>query len=382
MSLNEHIKQAALEIGFDFAAIAPYSPPPHADTIIGWLQHGYAGDMHWMSKNVEKRLDPAKLWPQGKTILIVGLNYRQNLPDNSLVNDSSRGRIASYAWGNDYHEVIRVRLKSLAAEISKLAGKLIEYKICVDTTPILEKAIAASTRTGFIGKNTLFIHPQFGSTLFLGELLLNIELEPDQLSPLNNGCGDCKICTEHCPTNALDQNYSLDATKCISYLTIENHGLIPQKMRSKIGNWIFGCDICQECCPYNAGNKPQTSEPHFHISDTESRIPFLEDIINLDEQGFREKFHGTPVFRSKRVGLLRNAAIALGNSKSKEAVRPLSKALYDPEPFVRGHAAWALGNIAGESCNDILRSAMNSEKDEYVLMEIEHALGNTSITEQ
>ena len=372
MTLETRIKQAAHSLGFDYAAIALFQPPPFIEQFNHWLQSGSAGEMRWIERDSEKRKNPQLVFPPGKSILIVGLNYYQPDFPGQNRDDPSRGQIAMYAWGKDYHDLIIPRLKSLAQTISSLAGTEVNARWFADTGPILEKPFAASSYIGFIGKNTLLIHQKRGSFLFLGELLLDLELEPDLAPPEPLlGCGSCAACVKRCPTFALDAPYKLNTTRCISYLTIEHSGVIPRELRPLMGNWIYGCDECQTVCPYNVGTKQiETQEAWFRQKDLDFISPSLLDLITLEDAGFNKRFRGSPILRIKRSGLLRNVAIALGNWGSEEALAGLVHALNDHEPLIRLHAAGALGQLNSTAARRQLDIARNRESNSEVLQEI------------
>ncbi|MCB2199532.1 tRNA epoxyqueuosine(34) reductase QueG [bacterium] len=373
MTLEGRIKQAAMEHGFSFAAIAPVTPPPYADRLNDWLDAGHAGEMGWLEKNREKRQDPRLLQPCTKSILVVGLNYFQFVPPE-LLNDPSRGRFARYALGKDYHDLIVPRLRILADEVSDIAGRRVESRAYTDTGPLLERPVAFGGNAGFLGKNTLLIRRDLGSYFFLGELLLDLELEPDPEERVSFGCGICHRCGTNCPTGALETEFSVKANLCISYLTIEHRGPIPRNLRPKMGNWVYGCDVCQEVCPYNARNQMATTEEFFMPLVADAAAPKLSDLMSLDQDGFSRRFRGSAVKRTKRRGLLRNTAIALGNWGSDEALPALKLGLKDQEPLVRGHAAWGVGQVAGVRSKSLLEQARSWEEDATVLTEINLAL--------
>lgn len=373
MTLEDQVKQAALEHGFSFAAIAPATPPPYADRLNGWLDAGHAGEMGWLERNREKRQDPRLLQPYTKSILVVGLNYFQFVPPEFL-NDPSRGRFARYALGKDYHDLIVPRLRTLADQVSEIAGRRVESRAYTDTGPILERPVAFGGNAGFLGKNTLLIRRDLGSFFFLGELMMDLELEPDPEERVSFGCGVCHRCGNNCPTGALETEFTVKANLCISYLTIEHRGPIPRKLRPQMGNWVYGCDVCQEVCPYNARNLTATTEQYFAPLVADAAAPKLADLMALDQEGFSRRFRGSAVKRTKRRGLVRNAAIALGNWGSEEALPALEQGLQDHESLVRGHAAWGVGQIPGRRAKALLEQARNSEEDETVLSEINLAL--------
>jgi epoxyqueuosine reductase len=261
--------------------------------------------------------------------------------------DPSRGLISRYAWGADYHDLMAPRLEELAASIRAETGGRAADRIYVDTGPVLERAYAAAAGLGFIGKNTCMIHPRFGSWLFLGEILLDVDVGRDVIpSYKGGGCGTCTRCLEACPTGALVAPYVLDARRCISYLTIELKGAIPGELRPLLGNRIYGCDVCQEVCPWQRFARP-TQERAFRAADPDRAAPPLLALIALDEEGFRRRYTGSPIARIGRGRFLRNVAVALGNWGDRQAIPALEKALTDADPLMREHAAWALERING-----------------------------------
>ncbi|MCB2211729.1 tRNA epoxyqueuosine(34) reductase QueG [bacterium] len=375
--LAELIKQAARHLGFDFASVAPYEPPPHADTFPDWIANDYHGTMAWLAKHPDRRMDPRVQWPQGKSVLSVGMSYHQPRPmDAPDPADPSRGRFASYAWGFDYHDLILPRLKALGKAIDYLAGRVVNARAYVDTGPILERPLAAAGGAGFIGKHTLLIHWKHGSYFLLGELLLDLELPSDPARKPLFGCRDCHSCGTSCPTGALDTPYLNRANRCISYLTIEHRGILPRNLRSELRNWVFGCDICQQACPYNTRGLLPTREPWFEPRIPDWGAPPLLELIALDDDQFGAMFKGSPVKRTKRRGLLRNVAVALGNWGSDEAIPALKRVMEDePEPLIRAHAAWALGQLSEyPAVRVVLDRAFKHETDEIVLEEINTSL--------
>lgn len=353
--LAERIKEEAFRIGFDVVGIAPATPAPHAGDFQAWLACGRHAGMEWLARDPERRVDATRVLAGARSIVVAGLSYYVADPPADAWNDPLRGRIARYAWGPDYHDELLPRLKELAAFVERAAGRPVAWRAYVDTGPVLEREVAARAGAGFIGKNTLLIHPDHGSYLFLGELLLDLDLPPD--APAEDGgatlragervgsCGSCRRCQDICPTHAFPAPYILDSNLCISYLTIEHRGAIPEGLRPLMKNWIYGCDECQSVCPW----VKQFSKPgrtRFLAFNPDFAAPRLADLLALDEAGFRERFRGTPIPRTKRRGLLRNACIALGNSGRPDAAVPaLERALEDPEPLVREHAAWAMGRV-------------------------------------
>ena len=328
-------------------------------------------DMHWIARDPERRSDPGRVLPGARSLLLVALDY--DTGDPTCV-DRRRGRISRYAWGEEYHRVVGERLETLerrARQIVPGAG----IRRYVDTGPVLEKAWAERAGLGWIGKHTNLIHPRAGSWFFLGALMLDVDLGPATSHP--DRCGSCTACIDACPTGAIVAPYVLDARLCIAYLTIENRGPIPRNLRAAIGNRVFGCDDCQDVCPWNRHAARSRLAAHFAPRDG-LRTPSLRALLSLDAAGFRERFRDSPIARARWPGFLRNVAVALGNSSDRRAIPDLIRALSHPEPLVRGHAAWALERVAGESARRPLEDRLEREADELVREEIEVALESLS----
>ncbi len=374
--LTAAIKAEAMRLGFDLIGIAPTVPPPHAGALHDWLTAGHAGEMAYLARNAARRADPREAVPGTRSIIVCGMHYRAAEPDPALWNDSSRGQISRYAWGNDYHDVLEPKLRQLQAWLEERLGRAVIGRSYVDTGPVLERPVGVMAGLGFQGKNTLLIHPRQGSWFFLGEILVDVELEYDQ-PPEKGGCGGCTRCLQACPTNAFVGPHVLDARRCISYLTIELKGPIPRELRPLMGNHIYGCDVCQEVCPWNVRWGQFTSEPAF-APRPGNVAPELLDLIALNDEGFRDRFRKSPIKRTKRRGLLRNVAVALGNWGDPRAVPALIKALGDHEPLIRGHAAWALGRIGGQDAERGLNERRAVEEDAWVCEEIDLALAEAS----
>jgi len=315
------------------------------------------------------RRDPQQLVPWAISVISVGLSYNTNFP-RPHPSAQKTGWISRYAWGDDYHDLMRQRLESLLNRIHALHGHSLQGKAFVDSGPVLERDFAGIAGIGWIGKNTHLISPKQGSWFFLGELFVDLPLAYDR--PIRDRCGRCDLCIQACPTGAFVGPYVLDARRCISYLTIELKDWIPRSLRPLIGNHIFGCDICQEICPYNA-KAPTSSEPAF-APRAGLYAPQLISFLALDEREFRRRFSGSPILRAKRRGFLRNVAVALGNLKSTAAVPALIGALADDEALVRGHAAWALGEIGSADAIAPLERALESERDSATADEIRAAI--------
>jgi epoxyqueuosine reductase len=368
--LSARIKSEAQRLGFELVGISPAKVPPHEGTFADWLRRGFAGEMDYLQRSEELRRNPQRLMPWAVSVVSVGMNYFTPFV-RSGVSDAPKGWISRYAWGDDYHDLIKSRLEELLEFVHDGYDRSVEGRVFVDSGPVLERDFAGVAGIGWIGKNTHLISPEKGSWFFLGELFLSLPLAYDQ--PIKERCGRCDLCLKACPTGAFVGPYVLDARRCISYLTIELKGSIPLHLRPLIGNHIFGCDICQEICPYNVKALP-TKEAAFAPREG-LYAPDLIPLLSLTAEEFRRRFRSSPIRRAKRRGLLRNVAVALGNLKSREAVPALVRALDDEEALVRGHAAWALGEIGTAEAIAGLQKRRLRETDKGVNDEIEAALG-------
>lgn len=368
--LSEKIKEAAQQLGFALVGISPVMSPPHEESFARWLRRELAGELEYMRRTESLRRDPRRLVPWAKSVISVGMNYYTAFPRPPM-SSQPNGWISRYAWGEDYHNVMKRRLESLLERIRIIHGTSVEGRPFVDGGPVLERDFAGVAGLGWIGKNTQLISPKKGSWFFLGELFVDLPLTYDR--PLRDRCGKCDLCLKACPTGAFVGPYVLDARRCISYLTIELKGFIPRHLRPLIGDHIFGCDICQEVCPYNVKAEPTTDQAY--QPKTGLHAPQLIPLLSLDQEAFRIRFHGSPILRAKRRGLLRNVAVALGNIQSPEALPALIGALDDDEALVRGHVAWALGRIGGAQAAAALQRRLVTEQDGEVIGEIKEALG-------
>ncbi len=370
-ALSFRIKSEAQSLGFALAGISPVTVAPREDSFAAWLRRGLGGEMGYLQRTEALRRDPRKLVPWAVSVVSVGMNYFTP-HERPKAPAAARGWISRYAWGDDYHDVMRQMLDALLDQIRSMCDGPIEGRAFVDSGPVLERGIAGVAGIGWIGKNTQLISPQKGSWFFLGELFLDIDLEYDR--PIRDRCGRCALCLDACPTGAFVGPYILDARRCISYLTIELKGAIPEDLRPLIGNHIFGCDICQEVCPYNVKTEP-TDDARFSPREG-LYAPELIPLLSITEDEFRRRFKGSPLLRAKLRGFLRNVAVALGNLKSAEAVPALGRALADHDPLVRRHAAWALGEIATSEAFAVLTGSLSSEKDVDVREEISRAVAH------
>jgi epoxyqueuosine reductase len=367
--LSLRIKAEAHRLGFALAGISAVNLPPHEESFARWLRDGLSGELDYMKRTEALRRDPSTLVPWAVSVVSVGMNYHTSFARTES-KDEPRGWISRYAWGDDYHNVMKRKLDALLERVHQACGIRVQGRAFVDSGPVLERDLAGVAGIGWIGKNTHLISPQKGSWFFLGELFLDLPLAYDR--PERDRCGRCELCLKACPTGAFVGPYVLDARRCISYLTIELKGWIPRHLRPLIGDHIFGCDICQEICPYNIKAKPTTDgvfQPRegFHA-------PRLIPLLSLDRDEFRRRYRGSPIMRAKRRGFLRNVAVALGNLKRPEAVPALIGALDDEEGLVRGHAAWALGQIGTGSALEALQRRAQCETDSQVLAEITDAI--------
>lgn len=335
-ALASRLKARAHELGFTFCGLTTPDPPPHLADYEAWLAADHHGEMAYLEteRACQRRADPRLILPECKSILVVAMPYPPGNMD---------GPIAAYALGDDYHEVIPSRLRELVAWLEAEVGHLISHKIYTDTGPLLERDLAQRAGLGWIGKNTMLINPKAGSYFLLGEALLDLDLPADDPFVADR-CGACTRCIEACPTDAILENRVLDSRRCISYLTIELKGSIPEDLREKMGGWIFGCDICQAVCPWNVRFADSVT-PDPALAARQSP-PDLADELSLTPEQFNTKFKDSPMTRAKRRGYLRNVAVALGNGDSPEAIPALNAcAEAEPEPLVREHVRWALARF-------------------------------------
>ncbi len=334
----------ARELGFHRAAVVPIEPARRHALYTSWVEGGMAGDMAYLAspEHVRARGDLRALLANARTLIVVALAYDRDAP---IPVGTLTGKIARYARGDDYHLIMRDRLVALADRIASELGHAVATRPCVDSAPVLEREWAERGGVGFVAKNTMLIAPGLGSYVVLGELLVDAELPitaPD--SPPKPRCGSCTACLDACPTRAFTDAYVLDARRCISYLTIEHHGAIPIELRAAIGTWIFGCDVCQEVCPFNAG-PGEAPAAELRPRSIDHALPDLAKLARAGTNQLRQLVKRTALRRVPRRVLLRNVAVALGNTDSPDAIEPLLHLLRDSEPLVRAHAAWALGEL-------------------------------------
>jgi epoxyqueuosine reductase len=374
IALAARIKAHAAELGFTLVGITTAAPfEPDLAHTLRWLDQGFNAGLGWMTEaRTRLACQPDELLPGAQSLVVIGAAYGGTDPTPSAREPAGpRGHVARYARGADYHDVMKARLDSLATVVREAGGEGSQTRVFVDSSPLPERAAAVRAGLGFVGKNTNLLTARAGSWLLLGAVLTTARLAPD--APVARDCGRCRLCLDACPTGALPEPFVLDANRCISYLTIEHRGPIPHDLRAGIGGHVFGCDVCQEVCPWNRADRGP-GWPEFSSREEEVALPLLSDLLALDDAAFRERYRRTPLWRTKRRGLLRNAAVALGNLGDEASLPALAAALRDPEPLVRGHAAWAIGRIGAAAGQDLLSAARPVETDADVLAEIDQAL--------
>jgi epoxyqueuosine reductase len=357
------IERFAKEIGFDGFGVTREVPTKSVEKYKNWLSLGYEGEMSYMRRNVAKRSNLDLVLSGVKSVVCLRTNYLTADKGMEFVNDKEYGDISLYALNEDYHDVLVQRHQKLEKKIKKEFGGC-QTKPYVDTGPILEKSLAKNAGLGWIGKHTNLITEGIGSYYFLSEILVDAVMEPSE--PSLDKCGTCRSCIDICPTQAIVAPYVLDSRKCISYLTIELKGVIPVEFRKAMGNHIYGCDDCQIVCPWNSF-AVKTDEESFRARDGSFQ---LIELMRLNDEDFRKRFKKSPVKRTKRRGLLRNVAVALGNSGNLSAVGPLIDALSDHEPLIRAHVVWALGELLGKKALPILNKNLTNEEEDIVKNEI------------
>jgi epoxyqueuosine reductase len=386
------IKEAARALGFEVVAVTSVAPLARDDDAFRqWCEQGMAAGMEYMTRRPELHAHPKAVVPYAASLLTLAVNYYVSAP--AFSHKHRYGRVARYAWGLDYHDVVKPRLVRLTEEIEKLAGRPLKARSFVDAVPLLERALAARAGIGFFGKNTNLIQPRRGSWFFLAEILLDLEL-PAEDRPVQIGCGSCHRCIDACPTNAFTDEYRLDARLCISYLTIENKGAIPRELRSRLGEWVFGCDVCQEMqpgaikdgrlppiirgesqsvCPWNRFAQ-QTAWEEFHTAaGVGPRLDLVETLSISSDREFRARFKGTPLTRTKRRGLLRNAAVVASNVGCTDAVPALAlRVTQDTEPLIRSHALWAVARLDAQRARPLIERSLSDPdpmvRDEALLL--------------
>jgi epoxyqueuosine reductase len=340
--IKKTIKEKARQLGFVLAGVTTPEPPPHYSIFENWLAQGHHGRMGYLAddRSRARRADPHEILPDCKSILVLATPYSPHSPSGR----EAGGDVASYAWGDDYHDVLPTRMKELVKFIEEQVGGPVKNRWYTDTGPILERDLAQRAGIGWIGKNTCLINPKHGSYFLLSEILLDLALEPDPPS-VTDHCGTCRRCIEACPTDCILPNRTIDATHCISYLTIELKDDIPTELREKVGSWVFGCDVCQMVCPWN--RFADEGDPSFGDNPSTSlrRLDSLTQELTVSKQEFNQRFKQSPIKRARRRGYLRNVAVVLGNTGDRLALPVLQNVLNDEEPMIREHAQWAIDRI-------------------------------------
>mgnify|MGYP002619655715 CR=1 FL=1 len=357
-----------MELGFRRVAILPAAPLSHAPHLDRWLEEGFHGEMLWMEGHRDLRTDPSRLEPGTRSVIALSAAYGPPRGDD----DGTMGGISRYARGDDYHDVLRAKLRALSAFISAEGGVDVAGRPAIDSAPLLERNLAVEGGLGWLGKSAMVLHPDDGSYFFLAELLVPLELVP-QGSALPDRCGRCTRCIDLCPTGAIVAPYRVDARRCISYLTIEVRGPIPRAMRPSVGLHLFGCDICQQVCPWNTHARAEAMPelaPRPEIAQSSAR-----DLLVLDGPAFAARFRGSPIKRTKRRGLARNAAVVLGNLGDRGDLPLLTARLNaEEDPLVRGHIAWAIGRQRCAAARIALEGQLRVEESAYVQDELRFAL--------
>ncbi len=339
------------------------------------LGQGLMGGLPWYTEErIRRGTRPRELLPGARSIVAVAMAYLPQPMERDTAPGPLHGRVARYAWGRDYHSVLKKRLRRLAAMLSERLERPVRSRVYVDDGPMLDREAARRAGIGFFGKNTNILTAA-GSWVFLGQLITDLELPPDR--PLRKSCGSCTQCMPACPTGAIVAPYVIDSNRCIAYLTIEHRGPIPRELRPLIGDRVFGCDDCQEVCPVNLTRGEPAQEPAFRAPQAFGTLD-LRELLDMDEEAFRQRFQGSPIRRATRVGLQRNACVVLGNLGDRAAAPALARALQEGEPPVRGHAAWALGVLGGAQAMHALQDALATEQDAWVREEIAEALAALS----
>ena len=367
--LKALIVDKARALGFDLARVAPAElAERYRLAFDDFLADGRQGDMDWLARTPERRTDPKGLWPEARSILMLAANYGPAIDPLARLGRKNRATISVYAQNRDYHDILKKRLKELGRFIARETGT--ELKVFVDTAPVMEKPLAQAAGLGWQGKHTNLVSREYGSWLFLAEIFTTLDLAPDE--PETDHCGQCRRCLDICPTAAFPAPYTLDARRCLSYLTIEHKGPIPAEFRVPMGNRIYGCDDCLAVCPWNKFAQ-NTAEPAF-LPRAELTAPRLADLAALDDAGFREVFAGSPIKRIGRDRFVRNVLIAIGNSGDAGLVSAAERLLGDASALVRGMAVWALGRLAPARLAD-LATALAAEADPAVRAEWDAVLG-------
>jgi epoxyqueuosine reductase len=378
MNVRDDLKEILQRLGFRAIGFTRPESLEQFSVYQGWIAQGLHAGMSYLAdtRALERRADPRLVLPEAKTVVALALPYDNPESAGEPVGPGPHGRVAAYAWGPDYHEVIPPRLEAALAALEKLLGYRPAARSYTDTGPVLERSFAQRAGLGWSGKNTCLILPGKGSYFLLAEIFLAIELDPDDAF-IPDHCGSCTRCIDACPTQCIRPDRTLDSGRCISYLTIENKGAIPTELRQAAGDWVFGCDICQQVCPWNIRFAAQSGDPAFAPRDDLPRPNLLAGLA-LSPQEFNRRFKDSPLRRAKRRGYLRNIAVALGNAADPSTAPALAECLHsEPEALVRMHAAWALGQLSTELARTELSKALGGEADPAVRAEIELALNRS-----
>ena len=377
-TLKDQVKDYARELGFDLVGIASAdSFTDHEAITLERIRGGLMDGLPWFTEpRVRRGCNPEELLPGTRSIIALGMSYYVPEEDGKGSN-GLQGKVARYSWGDDYHKVMKERMKAMVEGLSHRLGRPIRARWYVDDGPMLDRAVAQRAGIGWFGKNTNILTSSHGSWVFLGQVITDIEMEPDP--PSKKTCGDCVRCIDACPTGAIIAPYVIDNARCISYLTIENRGPIPRQLRPLMYDWVFGCDICQDVCPVNRkaarAREQAFNKRRFATVD-------LVAILEMTEEEFRERFSNSPIKRAKRVGLQRNACVALGNTGDPAAVPVLARALQDGETLVRSHAAWGMGRLGCAEATRALEGALAREADPQVVQEIREALAEARVASE
>jgi epoxyqueuosine reductase len=372
-SMNEKtvLQDQAKSLGFSLCGVTSPAPTAWFGRYQDWLTADRQAGMSYLAteKARQARKDPQVLVPEAKSIIVLAAMYSS---PTALPTDEHTGGIAAYALGDDYHELLSKRMWQLCRVLDDLAGRSLRHRVYTDSGPVLERELGVRAGLGWIGKNSMLIHPKFGSHFFLGEIISEFFLPPDPPF-LDDPCGTCDRCLRACPTGCILADRTVDSGRCLAYLTIEHRGAIPKNLRHQMGQWVFGCDVCQSVCPWNQKSDCPVdlrfqTRPHFPLVN-------LAAELDLTEPDFRNRFHQSPFRRTRREGYRRNVIIAIGNARLRAAVPSLAHILMeDPNPVLRGHASWALGQMGTEEAQAILQRAIRDEKDASVHQEIQEAL--------
>jgi epoxyqueuosine reductase len=365
------LRELAHAAGFDLVGVMRAEPLSRGrERLEAWQEAGMAADMGFMHRPAERLADPTSLQKSARSVVSLGVSY---YPGDHPENEGGGGRVARYAWGRDYHEVIKARLFALRGKLEEALGCRVKARAFTDAVPLLERSAAQHAGLGFFGRNSCLIDGDTGSYFFIADLILDLDVAPDE--PGVGTCGRCTRCMTACPTGAIKAPGVVDARLCISYLTIENRGPIPRELRASVGDWAFGCDVCQEVCPYNKRKATRSRWPEFSAEAGAGPYLDLEEVLAIrDDEEFERRFAGTPLTRPGRAGLLRNCAVAAGNLGDVRLIPALVRCLADPSHLVRGHAAWALGKLGTPEAEVALRAALDGEAAPDVREEVELAL--------